>query len=98
MCEGVSSTLKQTIRAFLVHFNNEVFFFRVFCFVAHKLKVLRQERAFNWRNGSIGNFFFTGARLFFNSLDAAIFWFQRVAQIENVHVRNRVHTLPRLRV
>lgn len=30
---------------------------------------------------SIGNFFFTGARMFFQSLDAAIFLFSRVARI-----------------
>ena len=36
---------------------------------------------FDWRNGSIGNFFFTGARLFFGSLNAAIFWWSRVAHI-----------------
>ena len=36
---------------------------------------------FVWCSGSVGNFFFTGARLFFKSLDAAIFWWSRVAQI-----------------
>ena len=30
---------------------------------------------------SIGNFFFAGARVFFQSLDAAIFLFSRVSQI-----------------
>lgn len=30
---------------------------------------------------SIGNFFFAGARIFFQSLDAAIFLFSRVSQI-----------------
>ena len=33
------------------------------------------------RNASVGNFFFTGARLFMNSLDAAVFWFSRVASV-----------------
>lgn len=32
-------------------------------------------------NCSIGNFFFAGARIFFQSLDAAIFLFSRVSQI-----------------
>ena len=33
------------------------------------------------RGGSIGNFVFTGARLFFNSLEAAIFWFSNLSAI-----------------
>ena len=36
---------------------------------------------FDYRNGSIGNFFFSGARLFFGSMAAAIFWWSRVAGI-----------------
>ena len=33
------------------------------------------------RSSSVGNFFFAGARTFFNSLEAAIFLFSRVARI-----------------
>eukprot|EP00897_Mesotaenium_endlicherianum_P000001 jgi/Mesen1/10000/ME000072S09413 len=36
---------------------------------------------FNFQNGSVGNFLFTGARTFFRSLDAAIFLFSRVSHI-----------------
>lgn len=36
---------------------------------------------FNFRNGSVGNFFFAGARIFFRSLEAAIFLFSRVARL-----------------
>eukprot|EP00892_Ulva_mutabilis_P009367 jgi/Ulvmu1/6802/UM031_0003.1 len=65
--QGVSDPYKHTIRAFLVHF--------------HTL-VLRQSSArFSFRNGSVGNFFFAGARMFFRSLDAAIFLFSRVARL-----------------
>ena len=36
---------------------------------------------FCFRNGSVGNFFFAGARTFFRSLDAAIFLYSRVSGI-----------------
>ena len=36
---------------------------------------------FDFRGGSIGNFVFTGARLFFHSLEAAIFWFSNLTSI-----------------
>jgi len=39
------------------------------------------QPAFNFRGGSIGNFFFAGARIFFGSLPAAIFLFSKVAGI-----------------
>ena len=66
--EGISGPYKDTVRAFLVHFQSEI---------------LRQgnEARFNFANGSVGNFFFAGARTFFNSLEAAIFLFSRVARI-----------------
>ncbi|KVH89476.1 LPPG:FO 2-phospho-L-lactate transferase CofD/UPF0052 [Cynara cardunculus var. scolymus] len=41
----------------------------------------RTNESFCFSNGSIGNFFFAGARIFFQSLDAAIFLFSRVSQI-----------------
>ncbi|MCO5572813.1 hypothetical protein L7F22_026572 [Adiantum nelumboides] len=41
----------------------------------------RSNDNFCFSNGSIGNFFFAGARIFFQSLDAAIFLFSRVSQI-----------------
>ena len=36
---------------------------------------------FDFSNGSVGNFFFAGARIFLNSLNAAIFLFSRVSGI-----------------
>ena len=49
--QGVSEPYKHTIRAFLVHFHTQI---------------LRHSTArFNFRNGSVGNFFFAGARIFF---------------------------------
>ena len=64
---GVSEPYKHLIRSFLVHFHSEV---------------LRAPlgASFDWRGGSVGNFFFAGARLFFRSLEAAAFLFCRVAR------------------
>jgi len=63
----VTEPYKHTIRAFLVAFQNEI--------------LSNCKMRFDYRNGSVGNFFFAGARLFFRSLDAAIFLFARVARI-----------------
>ncbi|KAL0021300.1 hypothetical protein WJX77_000853 [Trebouxia sp. C0004] len=65
--DGVSEPYKHTIRAFLVHFHTQI--------------LRNSSERFNFRNGSVGNFFFAGARTFFNSLEAAIFLFSRVARI-----------------
>lgn len=64
---GVSEPYKHTIRAFLVHFHTQI--------LSHS------TTWFNFQNGSIGNFFFAGARTFFRSLESAIFLFSRVARI-----------------
>jgi 2-phospho-L-lactate transferase/gluconeogenesis factor (CofD/UPF0052 family) len=64
---GVSEPYKHTIRAFLVHFHSQV--------------LRHASERFDFRAGSVGNFFFAGARLFFRSLEAAIFLFSRVARI-----------------
>ncbi|KAK2642406.1 hypothetical protein Ddye_024169 [Dipteronia dyeriana] len=66
--KGVSRPYRETIRAFLAYFQNEI---------------LRRptNESFCFSNGSIGNFFFAGARIFFQSLDAAIFLFSRVSDI-----------------
>ncbi|CAK9192459.1 unnamed protein product [Sphagnum troendelagicum] len=64
---NVSGPYRETIRAFLVHFQSQI---------------LQHSRArFHFANGSIGNFFFAGARIFFQSLDAAIFLYSRVSHI-----------------
>jgi len=65
--EGVSEPYKHTIRAFLVYFQSQI--------------LRNSTMRFSFQHGSIGNFFFAGARLFFRSLDAAIFLFSRVARI-----------------
>ncbi|KAH7299120.1 hypothetical protein KP509_25G073700 [Ceratopteris richardii] len=65
--EGVSGPYRETIRAFLVYFQNQI--------------LCRSNEHFCFSNGSIGNFFFAGARIFFQSLEAAIFLFSRVSQI-----------------
>ena len=63
----ISEPYKNTIRAFLVHF---------------QANILRQATlTFDFSNGSIGNYFFAGARIFFRSLEAAIFLYSRVSGI-----------------
>ncbi|KAI8332395.1 hypothetical protein BC941DRAFT_359195 [Chlamydoabsidia padenii] len=61
---------KETIRGFLVHFNGEI--------------LKRAHKQFNYCNGSVGNFFITGARLFFGSLEAALFLFSAITGINQV--------------
>jgi len=58
---------RETIRGFLTMFDYEL--------------LKRANKRFNFRNGSIGNFFLTGARLFFGSLEAAIFLFSAITGI-----------------
>ncbi|KAL0407417.1 UNVERIFIED_CONTAM: hypothetical protein Slati_4055600 [Sesamum latifolium] len=65
--DGVSKPYRETIRAFLAYFQDQI--------------LRRSDELFCFSNGSIGNFFFAGARIFFQSLDAAIFLFSRVSQI-----------------
>lgn len=65
--EGVSKPYRETIRSFLAYFQNQI--------------LRRSKESFCFSNGSIGNFFFAGARIFFDSLDAAIFLFSRVSDI-----------------
>ena len=65
--EGVSEPYKHTIRAFLVHFHAQI--------------LRHSSERFSFTGGSVGNFFFAGARTFLRSLEAAIFMFTRVARI-----------------
>ncbi|KAJ9523872.1 hypothetical protein QJQ45_020058 [Haematococcus lacustris] len=65
--QGVSQPYKHVIRAFLAFFQAQIF--------GHS------TARFDFSNGSIGNFFFAGARTFFRSLEAAVFLFSRVARI-----------------
>ncbi|XP_050367904.1 uncharacterized protein YNL011C [Argentina anserina] len=64
---GVTKPYRETIRAFLVYFQSQI--------------LRRSDESFCFSNGSIGNFFFAGAHVFFRSLDAAIFLFSRVSDI-----------------
>ncbi|OLL26010.1 hypothetical protein NEOLI_000183 [Neolecta irregularis DAH-3] len=66
---GVSSEKRQVIRSFLTHTQAEI------------SKRSRPSLPFDFRNGSIGNFFLSGARLFFGSLESAIFQFASIAGI-----------------
>jgi 2-phospho-L-lactate transferase CofD len=61
---AISKPYKETIQAFLIHFNT---------------KVLRQanKKQFTFYNGSVSNFFLTGARIFFNSPETSLFWLSR---------------------
>jgi len=62
----ISREYKQIIRRFLGHFFS--------C-------VLKENRNFCFGNGSVGNFFFAGARLFFGSIESAIFLYGRVSGV-----------------
>lgn len=69
----LSSKYKGLIRCFLCKFEAE--------------RLLRISSRFDLRNGSIGNFFFSGARLALGSLETAIFVYSSVAQISaSTHV------------
>ncbi|CAG8528675.1 4324_t:CDS:2 [Diversispora eburnea] len=64
---GISSEKKGIIRGFLVNLQTEI--------------LKGAQKKFNFRNGSIGNFFLTGARIFFGSLESAIFIFSVITGI-----------------
>ncbi|KAI8981520.1 hypothetical protein BDB01DRAFT_906543 [Pilobolus umbonatus] len=67
---GISIEKKEAIRGFLTLFEFEI--------------LKRAHKRFNFCNGSIGNFFLTGARLFTGSLEAAIFLFASITGITSV--------------
>ncbi|KAJ3041233.1 hypothetical protein HDV00_009771 [Rhizophlyctis rosea] len=66
---NISNPYKETIRAFLNHFNHEL------------IRSATRRGYFDFRSGSIGNFFLSGSRLFFSSLDAAVFQFARITRV-----------------
>ena len=78
---------KQTLQAFLRHFDTTVRLAEEANTSTTLIKAAADDddddasRFFDWRHGSIGNFVFSGARVFFGSLDAAIHWFSRLAGI-----------------
>ncbi|KAG9310302.1 hypothetical protein JVU11DRAFT_9422 [Chiua virens] len=61
---GIPNDRKETIRGFLVYFENEV--------------LKRAHKNFSFLNGSIGNYFISGAQTFFRSLPSAIFLFASI--------------------
>lgn len=70
---GVSPRLeiyKSTIKGFIVHF-----------YECCRRAAEQGGEEFDFRGGSVGNFAFSGARLLFNSLDAAIYWFSHLAGV-----------------
>jgi hypothetical protein len=73
--KGVSNPYRSIIRAFLLHFHTQVM-------QTHNgIRHSSSHPPFDYTGGSVGNFFFAGARTFFGSLPAAIFLFSKVAGI-----------------
>jgi 2-phospho-L-lactate transferase/gluconeogenesis factor (CofD/UPF0052 family) len=71
----VSTPYRSIIRSFLVHFHSQLL-------QTHNgLRHSASFPPFDFTGGSVGNFFFAGARTFFGSLPAAIFLFSKVAGI-----------------
>lgn len=64
--KGIPPDIGCIISSFLNHFQN------------HLIQHISEGKSFSYLNGSIGNFFITGARLFFNSLESAVFLFCRL--------------------
>lgn len=81
--KGISNDRKETIRGFLVNFESEL--------------LKRAHKNFDFRNGSIGNYFLAAAQGFFRSLPAAIFLFSSItnsqANILPVIVTNHTVTI-----
>ncbi|GJJ73182.1 hypothetical protein EMPS_05540 [Entomortierella parvispora] len=63
----IPSEKKEVIRGFLIYIQSEI--------------LKRAHKRFSFANGSIGNFFLTGARMFFGSLESAIFLFAAITGI-----------------
>ncbi|KAF9242348.1 hypothetical protein BU15DRAFT_24361, partial [Melanogaster broomeanus] len=80
---GIPNDRKETIRGFLVYFENEV--------------LKRAHKNFSFLNGSIGNYFIAGAQIFFRSLPSAIFLFASItnsqANILPIIVTNHTVTI-----
>eukprot|EP00667_Euglena_gracilis_P004411 EG_transcript_4434 len=82
MWSGIAEAYKQTVRAFLLHFLLHTLRRESVQELSVDVVNLADELAhFDFRRGSIGNYMITGARIFFGSLEAAIFWFSNLAGI-----------------
>lgn len=77
--ENISEPYADIIRSFLLYFHSQV-------------SAARTDVKFDFVNGSVGNFFFAGARMFFRSMEAAILLYARIsrAPAESVVVPNIV--------
>lgn len=64
---GIEAERKECVRGFLVYFESEI--------------LRRAHRNFNFRGGSIGNFFLAAAQKFFRSIQSAIFLFSATTLI-----------------
>lgn len=73
---GIEPERKEVIRGFLVQFESEV--------------LRRAHRHFNFRGGSIGNFFLAAAQKFFRSIQSAIFLFSATTQISTSSLASKV--------
>lgn len=73
---GIEPERKEVIRGFLVQFESEV--------------LRRAHRHFNFRGGSIGNFFLAAAQKFFRSIQSAIFLFSATTQISTSLLASKV--------
>lgn len=81
--KGIPTDRKETIRGFLVYFESEL--------------LKRAHKNFDFRNGSVGNYFLAAAQGFFRSLPSAIFLFSAItnsqANILPVIVTNHTVTI-----
>lgn len=76
---NISEPYADIIRSFLLYFHSQV-------------SAAKTDVKFDFVNGSVGNFFFAGARMFFRSMEAAILLYSRIsrAPAESVVVPNIV--------
>ena len=76
---NISEPYADIIRSFLLYFHSQV-------------SAAKTDVKFDFVNGSVGNFFFAGARMFFRSMEAAILLYARIsrAPAESVVVPNIV--------
>ncbi|KAH8923861.1 UPF0052-domain-containing protein [Atractiella rhizophila] len=70
--EGIEDEKKEVIRSFLVQFEHSI--------------LARAHKGFDFRNGSIGNFFLCAMQMFFRSIQSAIFLFTSITSIPD-HIR-----------
>ncbi|ORY47875.1 UPF0052-domain-containing protein [Rhizoclosmatium globosum] len=77
--QNISLPYRETIRSFLLQFH-----YKILKEIGGGGLIItsggESNLSFDFRGGSLGNFFLTGCRLFFNSLEASIFQFARVTR------------------